>query len=250
MKIRFNRIAAAFAALAAVVASAQAGTFSVYGDTNDGGKLVGETSRFRRGTGGEFKVMVRSGYMGVTGLPADLIGAGDRSKTFQTFCIESDEAVSLGNTVYDTTLNTIAMLGGSNTNSGDPIDPRTAFLYTAFRMGTLAGYDYVSGAGREASAEALQKAFWFIEQEAGGANNAFVALANAAVAPGGSWFNTWGPNSIGNVRAMNNVLRNAQGVIVDATVQDFLTIIPLPGAGGLAMAGLAIGAVRFRRRSL
>ncbi|MDX2116380.1 MAG: hypothetical protein SFZ24_12290 [Planctomycetota bacterium] len=228
-------------------ASAFAGTFVAYGDVHDGGKLLGETGAFRDGTGGEFKVVVQTGWLGVTGLAADAIGAGERSQTFQTFCIETDEFVDLGGTTYHGTINTIANFGGANTDQGDPIDARTAFLYTAFRHGTLQGYNYASGAGREASAVALQQAFWFIEGESGGANNAFVALANAAVAPGGSWHTQWGPNSIGNVRALNNVQRNANGVVIDDTVQDFLTLIPLPGATGMALAGLAVVGTRRTR---
>lgn len=243
-------IAAAVAASAMLSAPVLAGTLSAYGDAHDGGKLTGESGQFRQGTGGEFKVMVRSGFVGVTGLPGDVIGAGDRSQTFQTFCIETDEFVELGDTVYHATVNTEAIFGGANTDQGDPIDPRTAFLYTAFRQGTLTGYSYPSGPGREAAAEALQQAFWFIEGESGGANNAFVALANAAVAPGGEWFTQWGANSIGNVRALNIVLRDANGAVIDDTVQDFLTLIPLPSAGGLAAIGLIGCGFGVRRRSI
>lgn len=232
-----------FAALSAFAGTAQAGIVSAYGDVDDGGSAIfGETGNFRDGNGGEFKVVVVSGFVGVTGLPADLIGI-QPGATFQSFCLETDEFVTLGGTMYNAVVNTEAQLGGSNTDSGDPIDPRTAFLYTEFRMGTLAGYDYTDGSTREANAKSLQEAIWFIEGESGGVNNAFVTLATTAVAPLGSWHTQWGANSIGNVRAMNMSFNGG-------TIQDLLTIIPLPTAGSLACAGLLGMGLRVRRRSL
>ena len=113
------------------------------------------------------------------------------------------------------------------------LDARTAFLYYNFRMGTLAGYDY--GAGRQASAGELQAAIWYIQgNQAGGANNTFVALAEAAIL-GNQW------SGIGNVRVLNVYDGNG------ALAQDQLTIVPAPGAA--ALAGVGFLAASRRRRA-
>lgn len=182
---------------------------------------------FSVGNGGEFTVTVLSGNAGLTGLAGDL-----SPSTFETFCVEHNENFQPGETLTYA-INTGAIGGGVSGQSSpnfDDLDPRTAYLYTEFRYGTLAGFDY--GAGRSASAGALQDAIWFIEGE-GGANNAFVALANAAVLS-----NLW--TGIGDVRVLNITRSNGD------PGQDQLTLVPAPGAAALAGAGLLIGARRRR----
>ncbi len=177
-------------------------------------------------TGGEFKVTVMSGYVGEIGGPSAIA-----ANTFETFCLEHGEYFRPGD-IYNVTLNTAAV----GASGSDPLDARTAFLYTRFREGSLAGFDY-NAAGRTASTLALQQAIWFLEDEAGGSNNAFVAQANAAVAIGGEWFG----RGIGNVRVMN--LSNGEF----PNAQDQLTIIPLPATAGMGAAGLLIVGARRRR---
>lgn len=176
--------------------------------------------------GGEFTITPATGYLGETGLAADL-----SSGSFQTFCMEVNEHFSPGGT-YGMNINTVSILGGS----GGPtyiLDPRTAFLYSNFRHMTLTGYDYTL-AGRQASAGQLQAAIWFIQGgQSGGANNAFVALADAAILSG-AW------SGIGDVRVLNVYGLNG------ALGQDQLTIVPTPGAG--ALLGLATLAIARRRR--
>lgn len=182
-----------------------------------------DTSALSNGSGGEFTATPSAGFLGLTGLFADL-----SPDTFQTFCMETSEQFAPG-TTYVGVINSGAV-AGSEPSMFDAIDPRTAFLYTNFRLGTLVGYDY--GAGRNASAGDLQNAIWFIEGE-GGANNAFVALANTAVGTG-SWI------GLGDVRVVN---------IVDGDgnrKQDQLTLIPAPSA--LALAGAGLLAASRRRR--
>lgn len=206
-------------AMASLTAAASAGVVKL------------ETTAYSFNPGGEFKVTPISGDAGLVGLPADL-----SADTFETFCLEASEQYRPGNN-YNFTINVGAVQGGQSgqTVPGfDPLDARTAYLYFNFRMGTLSGFDY-SAAGRAASAEALQKAIWYIEGETG-VNNAFVALADAAVS-GGQWV------GIGNVRVLN--LSDSEF----PNAQDQLTIIrdiPTPGAGVLALVGL-IAASRRRR---
>jgi hypothetical protein len=194
-----------------------------------GGSIRLDTTSYSAGVGGEFQATVLSGYVGEVGGAASL-SAG----TFETFCLEHQEEFRPGDT-YNVTLNTAAVFGGTD-GGADPIDARTAFLYTRFRQGTLAGFDY-SAAGRQASSGDLQNAIWYLEEEQGGVNNQFVALANAAVAPGGAWDG----QGIGNVRVMN--MSNEEF----PHAQDQLTMIPLPSAAALAGLGLGAGLIRRRR---
>jgi len=210
--------ASIFAAIAALTAVT---TASLADGT---GILV--TGSYSAGSGGEFTGTPVSGFIGLTGLAADLDGS-----TFQTFCLEVNEQFTPG-TTYTMIINTVAIAGGSGGPSF-PLDERAAYLFYNFRNGTLTGYDYTP-AGRQASAGELQAAIWYIQgNQSGGANNAFVALADAAVGSG-EW------SGLGDVRVLN--LYGEDG----SHHQDVLTIIPTPGA--LALLGLAgLTAVRRRR---
>lgn len=186
-----------------------------------------DSSPFSAGNGGEFTATPLVGNVGLTGLAGDLSGG-----SFQTFCMEHDENFHPGN-VYTVVMNTGAV-GGDVPSGFDPLDDRTAYLYTLFRTGALGAYNY--GGSRQDTARDLQQAIWYIEDEAGGANNYFVAQANAAVAVGGDWYG----RGIGDVRVMN--LYNGDG----SRAQDQLTLVPAPGA--LAVLGLAGLAAGRRRR--
>jgi len=192
-----------------------------------------DTSKYSLSPGGEFTATVLSGNAGLVG-DASSLGAG----SFQTFCLEYHEKFTPGS-ILNVVLNTAA---SSATQGLDPIDPRTAFLYTRFREGSLPGYDYSSTTARKASGSQLQRAIWYLEDEAGGADNAFVALANAAVSIGGEWYGM----GLGDVRAMN--LFSSDGT----SRQDQLTIVaPLPPGAITGLAGLCgvAGLAWLRRRA-
>lgn len=192
-----------------------------------------DTTSFSSGSGGEFKATALTGFVGITGDATSFGGS-----TFQTFCLESHENFRPGQ-VYNVTLNTGAV---SATRGFDALDARTAFLYTRFREGSLSGFDFSSESARRNSAGRLQKAIWYLEDESGGENNSFVALANAAIAVGGEWFGV----GMGNVRVMN--LSNTEFPFA----QDQLTLItvPLPTAAAAGLAGFGLLATgRTRRRS-
>lgn len=213
--MRFNNLSVGAVALACLVSPAFAGF--------DGQGTI-TTGPFSSGQGGEFTITPVGGFVGITGLTADL-----GPLTFQTFCLEVNENFTPG-TTYDMNFNIVAVAGGSGGPSF-PLDPRVAYLYNGFRNGTLTGYDYSAG-GRQASAGALQQAIWFIQgNQSGGANNGFVALANAAVGSG-AW------SGLGDVRVLN--VYDSAGVLR----QDQLTIIPSPGAAAL----LGVGALMAGRR--
>ncbi len=160
------------------------------------------------------------------------------SWAFITFCLQRTEYVDYANTFHVDSVNPYTLTdpaaNGGDALGRDHISQQTAFLYTMFRDGTLAGYSYAAGPSRVSSANDLQRAFWMFEQElAMDASNPFVILANNAV-DSGAW------SGIGNVRVLNLSLRGAEA-------QDQLTLVPEPAA--LLLVATGVGAVLRRRRS-
>lgn len=199
------------------------------------------------GRGGEFTLYNTS--LSTLGYSSDTKNVYGGEYSFQTFCVETDEYV-LPPYEVEAWVSTSgptgsqARLGGYNTNSGDPLDPRTAYLYTKFATGTLAGYDY-DGSGRSSSADDLQKAIWFIEGELWGVENDFVDLANDAITGGGST-DEWIGVGIGNVRVLNMYAWNSLTSTWDPK-QDMLYLVPVPGAVMLGVLGLGVAGWKLRR---
>jgi hypothetical protein len=162
---------------------------------------------------------------------------------FITFCLELHGPLSFGVT-YDAVLNHEAV--GHSGGAADPLDPRTAYLFSQFARGELSGY-VPSGSGRADMADELQEVIWYIEGEwdtLDGRAVTWFAEASAAVNPGGAWYRQWGPNSIGNVRVMNLFSAGHAGD-PEFNRQDQLVLVPAPGAAVLAMIGLgALGCLR------
>jgi hypothetical protein len=188
---------------------------------------------------------------------------------WETFCMEEFETVGSGTNNYYGVLNTSAVLG-SNTSTGsivggnpifgdplgqnniggvgygDPLDPKTAYLYTKFATGTLLNYNYGgTTAERKADAAALQSAIWYIEQEfntiAAGQATTWYNEAVGAVASG-AW------SGIGNVRVLNlytgyNSLSNT----VSGSAQDILVMVPVPATVLLGLLGLGLGGWKLRK---
>lgn len=190
-----------------------------------------------------------------------------------TFCLEPNETMPSATQEYTGFVNSAAVRGGDGgfeggnplanlpgqSTIGDPLDQRTAFLFSEFAKGTLAGYDFADSeavvGGRVGTAWALQHAIWYFEddigrndlKEVGNAQHVarvqrakqFIELADAAVANGWS--------GIGDVRALNlykdNVYR--QDVLV---YLPGLTYVPAPGAVVLGALGLAVVGGWMRRR--
>ena len=222
--------------------------------------LAQDTSQYSYGSGGEFRAtpggtptsllsaMNPALYASVTS------GGSGSSYYFQTFCIEHGEYFSPG-TTYSASISANAM-NGNQGPEGDPVSIGTAWLYSQFAAGNLVGltagnaaspYVYTLGAGRVASAGALQATIWWLENEPTGVSdpgtdnvfrNAVLAqygtLAAASADAGGAF----------GVRALN---LGAAGI-----VQDQLIIVPEPAtvlAGALLLLPFAASTLRRVRRN-
>ena len=180
------------------------------------------------GDGGEFRIAPNQDLMDITA----------EVGTYSSFAV-----------VYDTTFvaTTYEAEVSTATVAGDALDGYTAYLYTAFREGTLAGYSYVAGAPRVASAGALQDVIWFVEGEAAktwtdGDNSLQDQFYTAAV--NANW------TDIGNVRVLNLYELGHAGD-ANYAVKDQLTMIsPVPAPGAMLIASLGtmiVGWLRSRK---
>jgi hypothetical protein len=223
--------------------------------------LIDNTSEYSYSNGGEFRGVgssdldaainwnayssKTSGTMGAAdvgswGYPSDIYHG---QKYFQTFCIEYNEEFNPG-TPYSVGISEKAMYGSQPPN-GDPLSIGTAWLYSQFAKGTLSGYNYNYGAGRQDSADAgaLQQAIWWLEDEPNGVDNSFVTLAETTLTMNDAQIKA-DANGLYGVRALN---LGAPG-----QVQDQLVIVPETTtliAGVMMLLPFGASTLRFVRKN-
>jgi hypothetical protein len=163
-----------------------------------------------------------------------------------TFCLEVSETFTTG-TSYSAVIGTAAVTGGKDWAGGvygqeplatvvsDPLDPRTAFLFTRFMEGDSRLTDEIM----------LQNAIHYIEAEST-TSNSYVTLADAAVAEGGEWYGM----ELGNVRVMTLWTTMEAPSCYSGYAQDQLILVnAVPEPGTLALVGIGMAlAGRLRRR--
>ncbi len=185
---------------------------------------------------------------------AELAALLGSSEKFGSFCLEIPEHVSSGGQKYKVEINDEALGGGIITDEplgdegGDTLNDLTAYLYSEFRAGTLADYDYEVGDERAASAGALQNVVWYIEDEAGktwtdgddSLEDKFYQAALDAIADG--WEND------GSVVVLNLYTVNVDGSITpNQSMIGLISTIPAPGAIVLcALGSCVVGFLRQR----
>jgi hypothetical protein len=194
------------------------------------------------GDGGEFTLTPNSEL-------AALLGSAAK---FGSFCLEIHEPVLSGGQKYLVDIDDEALLGGNNygvvgADGGDPLSDLTAYLYSEFRAGTLAGYNYTPGDDRAASAGALQNVVWYLEDEAGmtwtpddgSLEDQFYKNASEAVTAG--WTND------GSVVILNLYKVGADGEITHN--QSMIGLVPMiPAPGAIVLCALGSCVVGFLRR--
>ena len=95
--------------------------------------------------------------------------------SFDTFCVERNQYINVGGTYSYSIAN--GSDGGVNAPNLTPVSLGTAWLYSQFRYGTLAGFT-----GTEAQQTALQDAIWYFQGELSSLNsNPYVTLADQNV---------------------------------------------------------------------
>jgi hypothetical protein len=169
-----------------------------------------------------------------------IVGTTD---SFLTFCLQSERPLDFGPEYTIAGITDYAYWeddnrGGDTITGRDPISSQTAWLYTQFRNGTLAGYNGTTGA-----MDSLQWAIWVLEDEepsvpAGAWRPLalqFINEANQAVANGFT--------GLGDVRVLNLVSWDG----VDIQDQLALVTTPEPPTIALLLCGLFGLAVTRRR---
>jgi len=156
------------------------------------------------------------------------------SYSFETFCLETDEFFTPGKSYKVAGVTDSAQRGGSNTNLGDILDNKTAWLYYMFRTNQLDDYNNDS-----ASAGALQNAIWYIEEEITSISGQALIWYNAADQAVTAY--NWSNN--GQVAVVNIVDTNYGVGTTNYYKQDQLTLVPEPTSLillGLGLLGIAV----------
>lgn len=205
---------------------------------------------FHTGSGGEFTVYGFGASLTNAGYGSSVKGIGGFIPSFQTFCIETGETAASAYFV----IGTAAVKGGTSTV--DPISVGTAWLYSQFAQGTLAGY---FAGNRATQAGLLQNAIWWLEQEDGSGltkdtyrTNPYALaavqqfqnnIANARVDAGDGYLGVYVLNNFTTAAARDAWATN-ESLVPKTRTQDFLYYVAPPVTvpdGGMTLALLGGG---------
>jgi hypothetical protein len=204
--------------------------------------LYQDTGNYSAGVGGEFRAVGDVGLNSVVNWSAYASSTAVKDSYFQTFCTETVEEFTPGNSYPVTSIGNNALYNG--TDHPVPITLGVAYLYSQFAAGTLSGYDYTYGSGRVASAGNLQDAIWTLLGE--GSYGITGTAYNALMA--------WDSNPLDWTKAANGAFGVADMVLDNpGQAQDQLVIVvPEPTtvvAGALLLLPFGASTLRILRKN-
>lgn len=157
--------------------------------------------------------------------------------TFTTFCLEADEPLGIGVDYYYT-VSQSAMYNGNGTI--DPLSRPAAWLYLQFINGTLGNFGaFYAYSHSTWDADALQKAFWYLEGDSEGSNNFYAQLAVSQAGSRHVANNGFYPVAVMNVWA------NPDGT---GALQDQLIRLPDGGSTLVMLGATCLGVAWIQRR--
>jgi hypothetical protein len=212
------------------------------------GQVTFSGSTYASGAGGEFTFTVLSG-LDISHYATGTTSNVSNPPSFQSFCLEENEYIQQGYTYNFGALSGSAMAGGAGGPSPDPISIGTAWLYSQFATGALAGYTW-SGTGRNTSAGDLQNAIWWLEDE-GGAKNSFVLAAETALGKNDTTVkDNAGTNNFGVyvVNLQNEAGKGCADGYQGGNCQSQLVYVPDGGTTLMLLGGALVGIGALRRK--